>query len=113
MASRPPGAESHLAELAPEPLKALELRPDIAISPPRVVHHDHQLSIIGTKERRTMHDFIDALLGLYMPEERQGQGLVEYALIILLVAIVVVAMLTVLGGQLGSMFSRVATSLQG
>ncbi len=37
----------------------------------------------------------------------EGQGLVEYALILLLVAIVVIAILTLLGPQIGSMFSQV------
>ncbi|MGQ9467523.1 MAG: Flp family type IVb pilin, partial [Anaerolineae bacterium] len=35
---------------------------------------------------------------LYMPRE-EGQGLVEYALILVLVAIVVIIILTLLGGQ--------------
>jgi pilus assembly protein Flp/PilA len=37
----------------------------------------------------------------------EGQGLVEYALVLLLVVIVVVAILIYLGPQLGSMFSAV------
>jgi pilus assembly protein Flp/PilA len=37
----------------------------------------------------------------------EGQGLVEYALILLLVVIVVVSILIFLGPQLGSMFSAV------
>jgi pilus assembly protein Flp/PilA len=41
----------------------------------------------------------------------RGQGLVEYALIILLVAVVTVAALTVLGTSLNSMFTSVAASL--
>jgi pilus assembly protein Flp/PilA len=41
----------------------------------------------------------------------EGQGLVEYALIILLVAVVVVAGLTLFGTTVSSMFARVAPSL--
>jgi pilus assembly protein Flp/PilA len=59
-----------------------------------------------------MVEFVSALVGLYLPEEREGQGLVEYALIIVLVAIAVIGLLTVLGGQIGSVFSRITGSLQ-
>lgn len=44
---------------------------------------------------------------LYQPQDERGQGLVEYALILVLVAIAVVVVLTVLGPQLGQMFSTV------
>ncbi len=40
-----------------------------------------------------------------------GQGLVEYALIIVLVAIVVIAALLILGPVVGNAFSTVNTSL--
>lgn len=40
-------------------------------------------------------------------DRQEGQGLVEYALILLLVALVVIAILTVLGPQIGNVFSRV------
>jgi pilus assembly protein Flp/PilA len=43
----------------------------------------------------------------------KGQGLVEYALILVLVAIVVIAVLLILGPQIGSIFSRVNTVLGG
>ncbi len=41
----------------------------------------------------------------------QGQGLVEYALIIVLVAIVVIAALALLGPMIGNAFSTVNNSL--
>jgi pilus assembly protein Flp/PilA len=47
---------------------------------------------------------------MYMPRE-EGQGLVEYALILVLVAIVVIVILTVLGPTIGNTFSSVVTSL--
>jgi pilus assembly protein Flp/PilA len=40
-------------------------------------------------------------------ENRQGQGLVEYALILVLVAVVVVGILAVLGPQIANVFSQV------
>jgi Flp pilus assembly pilin Flp len=64
-------------------------------------------------EEAGMAEFVRALLGLYAPRARAGQGLVEYGLAIVLVAIAVVALLALLGGQLNSVFSRIASSIQG
>ena len=47
---------------------------------------------------------------LFAPKEK-GQGLVEYALILVLVAIVVIAALTILGPKIGNVFSSINTSL--
>ena len=47
---------------------------------------------------------------LFSPSER-GQGLVEYALILVLVAIVVIAALLILGPVIGNSFSTVNGSL--
>lgn len=44
---------------------------------------------------------------LFYPQE-QGQGMVEYALIILLIAIVIISILTLLGTQLSVVYSRAA-----
>lgn len=44
---------------------------------------------------------------------KKGQGLTEYALIIALVAIVAVAALTLLGGQIETIFGDITTSLGG
>lgn len=46
---------------------------------------------------------------LYKPEE--GQGLVEYALILVLIAIVVIAILSVLGTNVSRVFSRISSVL--
>jgi len=46
---------------------------------------------------------------LYAPKEK-GQGLVEYALILVLVAVVVIAILTLLGPAIGNVFSDVMNS---
>lgn len=40
-----------------------------------------------------------------------GQGLVEYALIIFLVAIVVIAILLLLGPQIGAVFSSIYSTI--
>lgn len=42
---------------------------------------------------------------------QRGQGLVEYALVLVLVAVVVIAILTLLGPQIGNVFSRVVCGL--
>jgi len=47
---------------------------------------------------------------LFAPKER-GQGLVEYALILVLVAIVVIAALMILGPIIGGVFSTINSSL--
>jgi len=49
---------------------------------------------------------------VYLPRE-QGQGLVEYALILVLVAVVVIAVLTLLGPQIANTFSEVTNGLSG
>ena len=43
----------------------------------------------------------------------RGQGLVEYALILVLVAIVVIAALMILGPRIGNVFSSINSSLSG
>ena len=48
---------------------------------------------------------------LFSPREK-GQGLVEYALILVLVAIVVIAVLMLMGPIIGNTFSSINHSLQ-
>ena len=47
---------------------------------------------------------------LFAPKEK-GQGLVEYAIILALVAIVVIAVMAVLGPIIGKTFSTINSSL--
>ncbi|MCC7452379.1 MAG: Flp family type IVb pilin, partial [Anaerolineae bacterium] len=47
---------------------------------------------------------------LYLPRE-EGQGLVEYALILVLVAVVVIVILALLGPAIGNIFSNIVSSL--
>lgn len=49
---------------------------------------------------------------MYLPRET-GQGLVEYALILVLVAVVVIAILAILGPQIANIFSQVTNGLTG
>ena len=47
---------------------------------------------------------------LYLPRE-EGQGLVEYALILVLIAIVVLVILGILGTQVSTIFSQITSGL--
>ncbi len=47
---------------------------------------------------------------IYEPRE-EGQGLVEYALILVLVAVVVIVILSILGPAIGNIFSEVTVGL--
>jgi pilus assembly protein Flp/PilA len=49
---------------------------------------------------------------LYRPNNEEGQGLVEYALILVLVGVVVVAILTLIGPSIGGAFSIIDNDLQ-
>jgi pilus assembly protein Flp/PilA len=46
-----------------------------------------------------------------LTRRREGQGLVEYALILILVAVVVVVILLTLGNQIRNVFSDVVCSI--
>ena len=82
--------------------------------------------MVSFKEKRVLRNFIsenfpaftniilssiknlikEVRLMLFLPRT-EGQGMAEYAVILGLVAVVVVAILTVFGPQVGNMFSRV------
>lgn len=47
---------------------------------------------------------------LFAPKEK-GQGLVEYAIILALIAIVVIAVMTVLGNKVNNTFSAIGNAL--
>ena len=60
-----------------------------------------------------MYDYMKALYGLYMPRERfEGQGLVEYALILVLISVVAIAIMATVGGSVKNVFTSVNNSLQ-
>ena len=46
-------------------------------------------------------------------QKEEGQGLVEYALIIVLVSIVVIGALSLLGTQVGAVFTSITGTLSG
>ena len=63
-------------------------------------------AISGKQYFRFKGDFIM----LFAPKEK-GQGLVEYAIILALVAIVVIAVMRLLGPKVGNTFSTINSSL--
>ena len=60
----------------------------------------------GRVRRRAPHAHVPA-----GPRARSGQGLVEYGLIIVLIAIAVITLIALLGGQVANVYSRITTSL--
>ncbi len=53
------------------------------------------------------------LLQAWLWLREKGQGLVEYALILVLIAIVVIVILSILGTQVSTVFSQITSGLQG
>jgi pilus assembly protein Flp/PilA len=48
---------------------------------------------------------------MFKKMQKSGQGLVEYALILVLVAIVIIIILSVLGPAIGNVFSQIVNSI--
>ena len=46
-----------------------------------------------------------------LQKREEGQGLIEYALIVLLIAIVVIVVLTAVGGQINGVFENIFNEL--
>jgi len=47
------------------------------------------------------------------PQVEKGQGLVEYALILVMVAVVVISILSIVGPSVGNIFSNIVDNLDG
>ncbi len=50
---------------------------------------------------------------LFTSRNEEGQGLVEYALILVLVAVVVIVILALLGPTIGNVFSNIVNGING
>jgi len=57
-----------------------------------------------------MRTYLEAYLAPYVKNE-EGQGMVEYGLIIALIAVIVIAALTLTGGNLKLIFEAIAAKL--
>ncbi len=53
------------------------------------------------------------LLKVWLWVREKGQAMVEYALILVLIAVVVIAILTLLGTRVSTVFSSIASALGG
>ncbi len=53
------------------------------------------------------------LLKVWLWVREKGQAMVEYALILVLIAVVVIAILTLLGTRVSEVFSTIASALGG
>jgi pilus assembly protein Flp/PilA len=53
---------------------------------------------------RRLHEFLDR-------SQESGQGMVEYALIVVLIALVVIVILTMVGHQVNNVFSNISHGL--
>jgi pilus assembly protein Flp/PilA len=60
-----------------------------------------------------IRDFISNLLARFQSEDEEGQTLVEYGLLLALIAIIVIVALLFLGPIVSQIFSNVATQLSG
>ena len=54
--------------------------------------------------------YLQDVFMLFLPQEK-GQGLVEYAIILALIAIVVIAIVRLMGAELGNTYSTINSSL--
>ena len=59
----------------------------------------------------TLHTFVRSWLEVRVSDDDRGASLVEYALLVALIAIVCIAAITLLGGNAATKFSNVANSL--
>ena len=66
--------------------------------------------VLGTLPGKTIFYSERNYIMLFAPKEK-GQGLVEYAIILALVAIVVIAVMRLLGPKIGNTFSTINNSL--
>jgi pilus assembly protein Flp/PilA len=65
-----------------------------------------KIILIGSHTPRRKFENEEVYIMLFAPDEK-GQGLVEYALILVMVALIVIVILSLLGPAIGNVFSNV------
>jgi pilus assembly protein Flp/PilA len=70
----------------------------------------HSIILLARSKKRDAIRREEVKAMLFAPKEK-GQGLVEYALILVLVAIVVIVILALLGPAIGNVFSSIMHSI--
>jgi pilus assembly protein Flp/PilA len=63
--------------------------------------------------KHMIKDFISNLLARFHSEDEEGQTLVEYGLLLALIAIIIIVALIFLGPIISQMFQNVGTTLNG
>jgi pilus assembly protein Flp/PilA len=58
-----------------------------------------------------MVEYVKALVDLFHTDEEEGQGLVEYALILVLISIAAIAIMTTVGSSVVDVFTTIAGTL--
>ncbi len=58
-----------------------------------------------------MVEYVKALYDLFHTDEEEGQGLVEYALILVLISIAAIAIMTTVGSSVVDVFTTIAGAL--
>jgi len=58
-----------------------------------------------------MFNYFKAFLGTHLGNE-EGQGMVEYALILVFIALAVIATLTLMGTDISALFTKISTELK-
>jgi pilus assembly protein Flp/PilA len=88
------------------------------MAPSAFIHQGVRFRRIATKNGRTINmvDFLTrqyvALQNLFVIEsDEEGQGLAEYALILALIAIVAIAALLFLGGEISKILSNIGKAI--
>jgi len=80
----------------------------LALAESKVVRYN--VDIITARDRKHIHQK-RRLKIMKLALKEKGQGMVEYALILVLVAVVVIAAVTIMGPLVGKVFSTVNASL--
>jgi Flp pilus assembly pilin Flp len=75
-----------------------------------LVHHTKAKTVIITRRIRPMLKFATAMLKDFLKDEA-GQDLVEYALLLVFLALAAIAVLPVLGKAVNNVFSQSASTL--
>lgn len=50
---------------------------------------------------------------IYCPRQEEGQGLVEYAMLIILIGVVVIVVAAALGPTIGNMYQNILDAMEG
>ena len=76
----------------------------------KIVLYNVHTNLTGSHTPRRKYYKQEVVTMLFAPKEK-GQGLVEYALILVLVAVVVIVILSLLGPAIGNIFSNIVDNI--